>query len=402
MKYVQILAFGVLIWLLAGCSQGRLYQFLNEGDVSPRTFASEIPFERTLGLIIIEVQIEGRDYRFLLDSGAPNILDESLASRLGIAGKRKWKVTDGSGSSRKLSFALLDSISIGGITFRKTAAAIADLQEVPELKCLNIDGFIGANLMRQAVWQIDFEQERIRIVSSGDSLKASGSGIEVPFVMTPQGTPYIQLVGDRDTFPRITLDLGSNSSIEAPRSYYYTRKQLNKAVQSFGANEANLYGKKADTSYLSFFQQVQLGDSLLGSFPVSFEGEGKEGYIGTRFLQSFLLTLDWNKRVVIFTPVRRALDTSLETFGFSASFDGGEMRVAAIMRGGPADVQDLRIGDRILFLNGQDFINFNESAYCRFFLQQELKTKWEVLDMMVEQDGVTRRLKLKKTDLFTE
>jgi hypothetical protein len=402
MKFLKFLTFGLLVGLLTSCSQGRLIQFLGAGEVSPGAFSTEIPFERTLGLIIIEAQIDGATYRFLLDSGAPNILDQGLASRLGIAGKKKWKVTDGAGNTQKLSFVLVDSVVIGGINFGQTAAAIADLKQVPELKCLDIDGFIGANLMRLATWQVDFQQERIHIASARDSLPVTEGGIEVPFVMTPQGTPYIQIIGDQDTFPRMTLDLGSNSCLEAPRQFYYSRKQKNKAVQSFGANEANLYGKTADTSYLSFFQEVQLGDSLLGSYPVSFEGEDKEGYIGTDFLESFLLTIDWKKRVVVLDPRERTQEVSLWTFGFSASFEAGQLQVTALIHDGPADKAGLQIGDRILFMNGQDFINFNESAYCRFFRSQLIKTEWEDLDMMVEQDGATRRLNLKRTDLFEE
>jgi hypothetical protein len=48
------------------------------GSPSPRNYYTEINYEDVNGKIIIPVCIEGETYRFLFDTGAPNLISKAL------------------------------------------------------------------------------------------------------------------------------------------------------------------------------------------------------------------------------------------------------------------------------------------------------------------------------------
>ena len=149
-----------LILLLTSCSSNKLFQLLHQGSIDQSVFEDEISFERPLNLIVIEVEFAGKTRRFLVDSGSPNLIDKSLAEELNLPIVLKRKVTDSNGKVAKLPFSTLDSLTIGSTTYYQTVAVVADLKSIPLLSCLEVDGFIGANLMRMGVWQIDYQQNK--------------------------------------------------------------------------------------------------------------------------------------------------------------------------------------------------------------------------------------------------
>jgi len=100
---------------------------MKNGEVEQEEFSVQIPFEYRLGLIILKVNISGEEYDFLLDTGAPNVISNELAKKLEINIVTRQKVGDSQGQKSDLELAKLDKISIGGIHFLNTGAAIADL-----------------------------------------------------------------------------------------------------------------------------------------------------------------------------------------------------------------------------------------------------------------------------------
>ena len=118
-------------------------------------FNAKIPFEYRLGLIILKVDIAGKEYDFVLDTGAPNVISKELAQKLGLNNVSEQKVGDSQGEYSNLGFTTIEKVTIGGIHFLNTGAAIADLELSKEVGCLKIDGLIGSNLMKKAIWKFD-------------------------------------------------------------------------------------------------------------------------------------------------------------------------------------------------------------------------------------------------------
>ena len=67
---------------------------LNKGNTQEQNYYSEIQFEYVNGKIIIPVIINEITYRFLLDTGAPNLITKKLTSILNPKSLQEIKVND--------------------------------------------------------------------------------------------------------------------------------------------------------------------------------------------------------------------------------------------------------------------------------------------------------------------
>jgi len=192
----NILAILFISVLLVGCNSSRVAALMKKGAVSQTNFKKEIPFEMRLGVIIIKVSIAGKEYDFLFDTGAPLIISEKLATHLNAKTKGKGKARDSRGQRVDIEYILLDTLNIGGIDFLKTGAGIIDFSQSNTIECLGFDGIIGANLMRNAIWQINYEKQIITLTNSPDSLSFSSDTLTVPFETKSSGTPMVDLKMD--------------------------------------------------------------------------------------------------------------------------------------------------------------------------------------------------------------
>jgi hypothetical protein len=70
----------LLIWFLSPAQ----IKTLNLGKASTKNYLSVVKFEKLRDKLIVPVTIEGRQYRFLFDTGAPNIISQELDSILNL------------------------------------------------------------------------------------------------------------------------------------------------------------------------------------------------------------------------------------------------------------------------------------------------------------------------------
>ena len=84
----------ILIILLSSCAGSKTNKILNQGNVAQENFKTTIPFKYVMGWIVLEVEIEHKNYNFLLDTGSSNILTSELAEELNITVIGNEEVSD--------------------------------------------------------------------------------------------------------------------------------------------------------------------------------------------------------------------------------------------------------------------------------------------------------------------
>ena len=77
---------------------------MSKGEIEQQQFISEIPFDYGLELIIIKVTIEEKEYDFLYDTGAPNVISQELAQELNIKPYVTNKTIDSQGKKEELEY----------------------------------------------------------------------------------------------------------------------------------------------------------------------------------------------------------------------------------------------------------------------------------------------------------
>ena len=249
--YIYILALISTGLIISGCSSSKVYRLMSGGEIVESNYKVIVPFEMRLGLIIVKVTIEGNEYDFLFDTGAPNVVSLELAEKLQLKSAGKTFTRGSQGERHKIDYSNIDNLQIGGLNYQNTTAAIMDLTKAVAIECMDIDGILGANVMRNSIWQIDYQKQLMTITNSTDSLTFTNSLDTIPFTPKHTGTPKIKVqIGDIIQ-SGVTLDTGSGGHIDLNYNTYKLAKKRNPKMSSTsgqGHSSSGIYGiGKPDT-----------------------------------------------------------------------------------------------------------------------------------------------------------
>lgn len=382
----RFLIFSLL--LLTSCQQ-QLIGLFQKGEYIRHNEVIEVPFTVENGLMIIPVDIEGETYRFLFDTGAPNVVSTELSERLKLKKSRSIKTVDSQGNESLLDYVKVQKINISGAAFVNTTAAVADLKQAEAIACLNIDGLIGANLMRKAFWQIDSQKNVIRIASDFDQLTRPVNGYVVPFTTEVTGTPLIHLRMGHVDVKKLKMDTGSVGFLSTDSESYNGLKSENQILaerSSYGASSVGLFG----TSENDTIRQVLVKELSMGNLSVSGQvidmKRSKSSLLGMSFLRNYLVTIDWKNNLVYLYPQGEFQNAYAESFGISLFKEGDKMVVSLIADGSSAQQQGIKVGDVVLRVNDVDVAHTTLEEYCKIIKLVRVK-EVETLQIVLDRNG---------------
>ncbi|MCO5260828.1 MAG: aspartyl protease family protein [Crocinitomicaceae bacterium] len=403
MKLVKILSFAFIFIIAVGC-QPKFIAFFQKGEYIPQEELIEIPFEIDYGLIFITAQINQHSYRFLFDTGAPNVISKELASELGAKIISTIKTKDSQDNKQRLDYVKLNQIQIGNSIFANTTAAVADLNQADAIACLNIDGIIGANLMRKAFWQIDNERKVIRISTSIDHLNVSPNSLEIPFYPNNSGTPIMDFhIGKKD-IKRLTFDTGSVGFLSIDNTWLKTIRESNsiKAERvAYGASSVGIFGaNKKDTLRQLLIDTIKIGQATISNQVVELKNT-KSTLLGMSFLRNYLITMDWKNRKIYLLQQKEIDNLYSETFGIAFLKENDKLVVSMIYENSPAALAGIAIGDTVLRINDVNLQQTSCDEYCSIIKLARIEGK-DQLSVKIEKNGIARDIVLHKLPHLTE
>ncbi len=162
MKYIienmkKMVVFIFLILVIGGCKS--YSKFYNSGFVEIKnnvekielTFINELPF--------CQVEIGGKIFRFLVDTGAPTVISDEIFQSLKLKVSHTSLVTDSENKKRKQKYVLLPQIKIGNLVFKDIGSIVINFDN-NELKCFGFDGIVGANLLAHLFCKFNYEEKK--------------------------------------------------------------------------------------------------------------------------------------------------------------------------------------------------------------------------------------------------
>ena len=362
MRSINYLAIVLFFLFATACTNfSKLY---NSGSLEVLEFYSEVEFETRLNLIILPVQIRGETYRFLFDTGAPNVISEELNEKLQFKTLGTGSVGDSQGNRNKLGVQKIDTIGIGGVYFLNTAALVADLGQA-EIACLEIDGILGANLMRLAYWKIDSENAVITLSTDLDTLL---TGLDecytLPFKTSKTYTPYVSMILNDSLFESITYDTGSGGYLTLRKSV-----DLNpdyRLGEYTGYGSTGLYGSQRDTI-------------RYGRIAINIDGFSQKGIaeyntvsvkklVGMEFLSQFIQIFDWQKNEISLYEDKIAPQI-YDRFPVSPRWIDDVLIVGGLSNDLPSTSLGLNIGDTIGVINEVSYRDADFDAYCELIIE---------------------------------
>lgn len=364
------------------------------GTIRQQGFTETLPFNFDQGLPIIKVSINGSQYNFLLDTGAPTVISNELAAQLKPKLIKRSKVGDSQGNEGRQDFVSIEEIKIGQLQFTDVGAIVIDLKKSFEVKCLGIEGIIGSNQMSNAIWEIDYKNKNITINDNFSGFREPKEAAKLPFLeMAIQKTPLVKVRIDSIESNLITFDTGANGAITLSALPFEKTIKTYRKIKSYGNPSSGIYGMgERDTIITAKVPFLKMGTLKLNDQIVTFEDKSSL-VIGNGFLKNYKTTLNWKTKAIYLEPFDTLKNRSLEGFGFGIRYSDRKPVITIITHGTDAERSGMQVGDEILEIDGINLLALSEEETCYYIFNSILTNKKEITMVFLRNDE-RREIKL--------
>lgn len=332
-------------------------------------FSKSVKTELKLGLHIVPVQLNGKQYRFLFDTGASTSISKAVQSELKYKVVDRGHIVDSDKNKIRVDYVRVDSIVIEGVKFRKVKAFVADFTANPTLACLELDGILGSNMMQACNWQIDYVNQQIDF--SNEAFLTEEQGVySADFRADGQYDIIVDLKMGRATVSNMKIDYGNNSSVSIPHKVFkvlYDEKIIPEAYLEAGFRQGGIGANPVSMErYYGYLDTLTIGD--LHSTNLTLK-TGKSGLIGREFLSRYIVAINWSEKKLRFKP-QESWEDSRRTFGYSMGLNSaGHPVLFGVTENSSAAKNKLRQGMKVLRIDSVDFTDGD--GYCDYINQLE-------------------------------
>lgn len=385
----------VELFLCSGCSPSWT-EVIKKGEIGKQEFYETVTTQVENGLIFVPVVIQGKSYKFLFDSGALFSVSKKLQKSLNFKVITTGNIVDSDNNKTSVNYVKVDTTYIGTIPFINQTAFVADFEANPILKCLEIDGIIGSNLMRFCNWEIDYQNKQITLINIANPIIKSNSEI-VPFKTDRQYNILVDLKIGEATVKNMKVDYGSNQIISFPKNIFNTLKEKEEIKEVYietGKKRSGIVGKAINLNReITVLESLKFQNLKFSNVQAH---TGSSALIGKDVLSRMVITINWKDLTLIMQPAD-SVQIDNRTFGFTLGYsDDNKVHVQSVIESSTASKKGVKLGMQVLKLDSLNFVE--KHTFCDFVdfaNQQRNDVNLELLD----DSGNIKEVYFKKEEL---
>lgn len=359
-------------------------------------YFEEIPFEFIKNKIYIPVFIDNIKYRFLLDTGSPTIVSESLFNKLKPTETLQGDMTDINNKKiNDVSHFYLSRLKIGNIEFNNVATTL--MRNVAFMECSGFDGIIGSNLFYNSTLSICFNKGVIIITDKIKKLNIKNKYKWIFKMPVNRCTPIISVklrgLKGKGFFGDFIFDTGSPNLISISKDYadfYKSKGILSHEIESWGCSSYGFAGledngiqQKWQVSSLSINKEKILGVSVRSI------RSAIHSQIGCELVKYGDVTLDFKNKSFAFEPYAENAEHNKTNFPVSFALIN-EKLVVGIVWDKNIDVSQ---GDQVIEI---DDISYENVSVCNILFDTVLEGKGEVKLKLKKKSGEVKIVTIRK------
>ncbi|MDR2147535.1 MAG: retroviral-like aspartic protease family protein [Tannerella sp.] len=332
------------------------------GIVTPKNYSTEIPYENVNGKIIIKVEINGKPYRFVFDTGASittinkNILDTSNHSTFSI------ELTDQSGKKDSATVDKLNYIRIGNVRFGKVPVATMDVNENPLFKCFNVDGYLGSNLFTHTIVRISSTDKTITFTDKSSTLHLNKKQSSKLFFPSKEDRrPIIVLNfnnGNGTVNEPVVFDVGADCFYRLQLDHlpvFLENNVMQDTVKSMGSSSTGIFGNaENEVMYRVGIPKIEINGAVFKGIKAE-TIKNQSSMVGSRLFDYGIVIFDYRNSKFYFEPFNEINEINEKLFPISPTVSNGKLVVGVIW---DASLENqISIGDQIVSIDDKDYSN---------------------------------------------
>ncbi len=368
---MKISLVAILVTLFASNSYSQENLSLNFGGTSQTNYFTEIKYENVSDKLIIKVSQRGKEYRFLFDTGAPNMITKTLFDQIAPravdpAMLRKVPIWDGGGKVDSLIIITLNEIAFGNVVFNNIPTLVS--KDPFLFDCLKIDGIIGSNMLRNSIVQLSSKSQSIILTDQPEKLKLQDKPHADLYLNQEQSAPLIQVkltdTGSADIPMLFDTGMSGFATLALKHFTLFNEHHIfSKFSKSEGSSDVNAFGIEKDTTkYRIQVKEIGVNGAVFKNVNLQ-TTLGDESIIGSRLLNYGIVTLDYKNKKFYFEPFKTPVDLAEGSFPVTITLNGNKAVVGVVWDHGLKD--KISVGDQVLSIDDQDFTQISP---CDFLL----------------------------------
>ena len=317
-----------------------------------------IPFDLVNNHIYVDGTIDGKQARFLVDTGGVNMLTPASAGKFGLGGEGKLAAA-GVGEERvDLGFAHAGEVRIGAAALANPVFYVIDIGRIPDIEGVEFDGLVGYEVFRRFAVQIDYGARRL-VLTEPTRFSPPTTATAIPFTLDDR-IPIV--AGVLDGVPiRMSVDTGSRSSLTL-NSPFVRQHELRERYHAAPESVLGWGVGGASRERAARFGTLALGDlhvdGIAGELFTGNKGSAANpdlgGNLGGAVLRRFTVWFDYaNKKMYLKPNGDYCKSDAFDRSGLWLLRDGNALDVADVAPESAAARAGLQLHDRIVAFDGQ-------------------------------------------------
>ncbi|MFK8011234.1 MAG: aspartyl protease family protein [Marinicellaceae bacterium] len=339
--------------------------FNTKPEILNKDYKTVIPIETWNNKIFLTAKVNGKPFRFILDTGSPTILTTKVANELGLEVLGENTGQDANGNLVKMNLSILNKMELGDITIQNIPVFLFDPSNLEVGSELFDGGIIGSEIMPLTNWQINFNQKHIILTDDTSQLNFIKKTKTAPLkVYNYPFMPIIEFEVNNKFKDNALFDTGSTELLQLFDSAFIELKKQ-KLLNSDSQKANGIFGEsgggrgKDQEYYLTTLKKLSIGELDFKKIKV-WTRPHAPSLIGARIFESHVVTLDYKNKIVYFYPYQKPLAMKY-SFGFKTYIKDQSVFVGFLIDDSPAYNSGLKLHDRILQINETDLRDFSKN-----------------------------------------
>ena len=369
--------------------------FINTGGTEQTNYFSVIKFENYHGFILVTAKIKGNDYKFMLDTGAPNAVSKALQEKLHFKVINRIPLGDSNGTKDTTAVVSVDELVFGGVSFNNIPTIVVDSPQF--IDCMKIDGIIGSNMLRNSIIRLSYTDSTIVLTDNITKIDVEKKYASKMVLSKPQSSPYIRvkLMGQKTGREQLLFDTGSRGFYDlADTNYHRVFKNFpifKVEAEGYGRSSNGLHGNGQDKKSLRLLlPKMEINGTSFQNVSTQTSSDNNSR-IGHDILKFGNVTVDYKNKNFYFEPFKDNVDMTEPKFPISVRVNDNKLFVGFVWDN--TLKESIHVGDQIMAV---DDVNYETISICTLMNNPPLAGKSSVKLRIKANNGQIKEIIIQK------